>query len=109
MGLDGNNVYHNAQTYRLLGLVCYLAAEQPNYWGLLSSVQLAGLHRELGQTLHTDCRPIAAWLAATYGITYTISDLTDLLHRLGANTFVILSYKLIIVVPCQADTGKQMA
>ena len=103
LGVDAGSVYRYAQTYRLQGLSGYLRAEQPGYWGLLTSAQLAGLGRELGQTLYTDCRAIADWLAATYGVHYSVSGLTDLLHRLG------YSYKLTTAVPCQADAAAQTA
>ncbi len=103
LGLDETTVYRYAQTYRLQGLAGYLKAEQPGYWGLLTSAQLAGLAQELGQTLYTDCRAIADWLAATYGVRYSVSGLTDLLHRLG------FSYKLTTAVPCQADAAVQTA
>lgn len=103
LGLDEATVYRYVQTYRLQGLAGYLAAEQPGYWGLLTSAQLAGLSRELGQTLYTDCRAIADWLAATYQVRYSVSGLTDLLHRLG------FSYKLTTAVPCQADAARQTA
>ena len=103
LGLDEATVYRYAQTYREKGLAGYLAAEQPGYWGLLTSAQLAGLARELGQALYTDCRAIADWLATTYGVRYTVSGLTDLLHRLG------FSYKLTTAVPCQADAAAQTA
>jgi hypothetical protein len=69
----------------------------------LTSAQLAGLCRELGQQLYTDCRAIADWLARTYGIRYSVSGLTDLLHRLG------FSYELTTSVPCQADAAAQTA
>jgi transposase len=103
LGLNEATVYRYAQTYRVQGLVGYLKAEQPGYWGLLSSAQLAGLTRELGQTFYTDCRAIADWLVATYGVRYSVSGLTDLLHRLG------FSYKLTTAVPCQADAAVQTA
>ena len=103
LGLDASSVYRYAQTYRLQGLHGYLSAEQPGYWGLLNSVQLAGLCQELNQTLYTDCRAIADWLAATYAGRYSVSGLTDLLHRLG------YSYKLTTAVPCLADAAKQTA
>ena len=50
---------------------------------MLTSAQLVSLRRELDQALCTDCRAIADWLAATYGVRYSVSGLTDLLHRLG--------------------------
>ena len=85
LGVDVSSVSHYAQTYQLHGLAGYLRAEQPGYWGLLTSAQLASLRRELGQQLYTDCRAIADWLAATYGVRYSVSGLTDVLHRLGPN------------------------
>nr|WP_235727031.1 IS630 family transposase [Hymenobacter siberiensis] len=103
LGVDVSSVYRYAQTYQLHGLAGYLRAEQPGYWGLLTSAQLAGLCRELDQQLYTDCRAIADWLAATYGVRYSVSGLTDVLHRLG------FSYKLTTAVPCQADAAAQTA
>ena len=103
LGVDVSSVYRYAQTYQLQGLTGYLRAEQPGYWGLRTSSQLAGLCRELGQQLYTDCRAIADWLARTYGVRYSVSGLTDLLHRLG------YSYKLTAARPCQADADVQTA
>ena len=103
LGVDASSIYRYAQAYRLQGLVGLLAGEQPGYWGLLTSAQLAGLGRELDQTLYTDCRAIADWVATAYGVRYTVSGLTDLLHRLG------YSYKLTTAVPCQADAAAQTA
>jgi transposase len=103
LGLDQATVYRYAQTYQLLGLAGYLKAQQPGYWALLTSAQLAGLCRELGDTLYTDCRALVAWLATCYGVRYSVSGLTDLLHRLG------FSYKLTTAVPCQADAAVQTA
>ena len=85
LGLDEATVYRYAQTYQLQDLAGYLRTEQPGYWGLRTSVQLAGLCRELGQQFYTDCRAITDWLASTYGVRYSVSGLTGLLHRLGPN------------------------
>ena len=82
-GLDQGTVYRYAQTYHKQDLVGSLRAEQPGYWGLLTSAQLASLCRELDQTRSFDCRAIAAWLAGTTGVRYLVSGLTDRLHRLG--------------------------
>ena len=103
LGVDVSSVYRHAEAYRLQGLPGYLAAAQPGYWGLLTSAQLAGLGQELDQVLYTDCRAVADWVAAAYGVQYTVSGLTDLLHRLG------YSYKLTTAVPCQADAAAQTA
>ena len=50
---------------------------------MLTNAQLVSLRRELDQALCTDCRAIADWLAATYGLRYSVSAPIDLLHRLG--------------------------
>ena len=100
LGLDDGTVYRYAQAFARLGLVKYLQHEQQGYWGLLTSAQLAGLCHELRRTLYTDCRPIQAWLEQATGVRYSISGLTDLLHRLG---FV---YKLPTPVPCEADADE---
>ena len=55
LGLDESTVYRYARAFTNLGLVRYLAHEQPGYWGLLSSAQLAHLCREVNATLYTDC------------------------------------------------------
>ena len=68
---------------------------------MLSSAQLAHLCREVNATRYTDCSALQAWLLRTYRVAYSVSDLTDLLHRLG------FAYKLTTPVPCQADAGAQ--
>ena len=109
LGIDASSVYRYAQPYQLQGLAGYLRAEQPGYRGFLTSAQPTGLRRELDQALYPDCRAIADWLAVTYGVRCSVSGLTDLLHRLGANALVALSYKLTTAVPCQADAAAQTA
>jgi transposase len=101
LGLDEATVYRYAQAFQTLGVEKYLAHEQPGYWGLLTSAQLAHLCRELNTTLYTECHAIQAWLRRTYRVAYSLSGLTDLLHRLG------FTYKLTTPVPCQADAEAQ--
>lgn len=52
LGLDDGTGYRYAQAFVRLGLS--RAHEQPGYWGLLTSAQLAGLCRELDPPLYTD-------------------------------------------------------
>jgi transposase len=101
LGLDEATVYRYARAFTALGVEKYLAHEQPGYWGLLTSAQLAHLCRELNTTLYTECHAIQAWLRRTYQVAYSLSGLTDLLHRLG------FTYKLTTPVPCQADAEAQ--
>ena len=101
LGLDDSTVYRYARAFSDLGLARYLAHEQPGYWGLLTSAQLAHLCQEVNATLYTDCKAIQHWLRRTYRVAYSLSGLTDLLHRLG------FTYKLTTPVPCQADAAAQ--
>lgn len=103
LGLDESTVHRYAQACQRHGLAALLAKEAPGYAGRLSSTQLTELRTEIGRTLYTDCRQLVAWLATTYGVQYSISGLTDLLHREG------FSYKLTTAVPCQADAAAQTA
>jgi transposase len=101
LGLDETTVYRYVRAFTDLGLEKYLAHEQPGYWGLLSSAQLAHLCQQVNTTLYTDCKDLQAWLLRTYRVAYSRAGLTDLLHRLG------FTYKLTTPVPCLADTQAQ--
>ena len=101
LGLDEATVYRYARAFTALGVDQYLAHEQPGYWGLLTSAQLAHLCQQVNATLYTDCQHVRDWLLRTYQVRYSRSGLTDLLHRLG------FTYKLTTPVPCQADAGAQ--
>jgi transposase len=103
LGLDDGTVYRYAQAWQRLGADKYLVHEAPGYWGLLPSAGLAALSRELEQTLYTDVRAVGAWLRRYWGVAYSVSGLTQLLHRLG------FSYKLTAPVPCEADPVRQAA
>lgn len=103
LGLDDGTVYRYAQSYQTQGLEKYLAADQARYWGLLTSAQLAHLSQEVNRTLYLDCKGIQAWLLETCQVRYSVSGLTDLLHRLG------FSYKLTAAVPCEANAAAQTA
>lgn len=51
--------------------------------------------------LYTDAKALQTWLLRTYQVAYSLSGLTDLLHRLG------FTYQLTTPVPYQADAGAQ--
>jgi transposase len=101
LGLDEATVYRYARAFTTLGLAKYLAHEQPGYWGLLTSAQLAHLCQQVNTELYTDCKALQDWLLRTYQVAYSRSGLTDLLHRLG------FTYKLTTPMPCQADAAVQ--
>lgn len=101
LGLDEATVYRYARAFADLGLAKYLAHQQPGYWGLLTSAQLAHLCQQVNTQLYTACKDVQEWLLRTYRVHYSRSDLTDLLHQLG------FTYELTTPVPCQADAGAQ--
>ncbi len=103
LGLDDGTVYRYAQAWQRLGQEKYLVHEAPGYWGLLPSAGLAALSREVEQTLYTDVRALGVWLRRYWGVDYSVSGLTQLLHRLG------FSYKLTTPVPCEAAPLRQAA
>ena len=103
LGVDESSVYRYAQAYQNQGLAAMLAAERTGYAGKLSCAQVAELRAEIGRTLYTDCRQLVDWVFTAFGVRYTVSGLTDLLHRAG------FSYKKTTAVPCQADAGLQAA
>jgi transposase len=102
LGLDEATVYRYAGAFTKLGLTQYLAHEQPGYWGLLTSAQLAHLCQQVNTQLYTDCKALQAWLLRTHRVHYSVSGLTDLLHRLG------FTYKLTTPLPCQANAEAQV-
>ena len=105
LGVSEATVYRYAGAYQAQGLRAFAGSDSQagGYWGRLTSFQLADLCQELGRHVYTDCRQIGDWLALTCQVEYTISGLTDLLHRLG------FSYKLTTAVPCEANAAVQTA
>jgi transposase len=103
LGLDESTVYRYARAYQDLGLAAMLAAERVGYPGRLSSVQVEALRAEIGRALYTDCRQLVDWIFGAFGVRYSVSGLTDLLHRAG------FSYKKTTAVPCEADAAAQTA
>lgn len=101
LGLDEATLYRYVRAFTDLGLAKYLAHERPGYWGLLSSAQLARLCQEVNTRLYTDVKALQVWVAETCRVLYSLSGLTELLHRLG------FTYKLTTPVPCQADAVAQ--
>ncbi len=62
-----------------------------------------GFPRRSGSCCDKRNAPAGERRGTTYGVRYSVSGLTDLLHRLG------FSYKLTTAVPCQADAARQRA
>ncbi len=54
-----------------------------SYWGLIDSIQLAALRKELHGHIYTDARSVTARIKSTFGVEYTPQGVVDLLNRLG--------------------------
>ena len=67
----------------------------------LSEESLGGLQKHLEENLYSTTAEIVAYVEESYEISYSISGMTDLLHRIG---FV---YKKTKIVPGKADPEKQ--
>lgn len=62
------------------------------------------MYQEVNRTLYLDCKGIQAWLREMCQVQYfSVSDLTDLLHRLGSPC------KLTTALPCEANAVAQTA
>ena len=62
LGLDEATVYRYVRAFGTLGVDQYLAHEQPGYWGLLTSAQLAHPCQQVNATLYTDSQHVRDWL-----------------------------------------------
>ena len=100
LDLGEATVYRWARAFASLGLAKYRAHEQPGYWRLLTSAQLAHLYQQINTQLYRDCRGLQTRLLRTYQVAYSRSGLTDLLHRLG------FTYELPPVL-CQTGAAAQ--
>ena len=81
--IDDDTVRNHFKRYKQGGLA---ALERMNYVGseaLLTPAQLAELDAHLQQELHSSAASVARWVKARFGVNYTDSGMTALLHRLG--------------------------
>ena len=101
LGLDEATRYRHGRAFTDLGLVKCLAHERPGYWGLLTSAPLAHFCQQVNAPLYTEVKALQLWVAQTFRGCYSVSELTELLHRLG------FPHKPTTPVPCQAEAGAQ--
>lgn len=103
LGIDDNSVYRYKQAYLDLPLSEFLSRDYQSNFGKLDSTQLGKLDRELNEHLYTTTQSICEWVKNAFGVSYTLSGMSQLLHRLG---FV---YKKTKSVPCKAEPSQQEA
>ena len=103
LGIDVSTVYRYRSAYLHGGADELLENRYKGYWGLLDSLQLSALRKELSEHVYTDAKSVAGWIKSTFGVEYTPQGVVDLLNRIG------FTYKKTSEVPCEADASKQEA
>lgn len=81
----------------------WLSNDYKGYDGKLTKEQEAQIDKHVEKETITDCLEVVDWIKKRYGITYTITGVTKLLHRLN---FV---YKQVVLVPGKLNEEKQKA
>ena len=101
--VDPNTVRNHFKRYQQGGLKALGEVAFRGSDGLLDAEQLLHLDLHLKTHLYPTAKAIAAWVEETFGVSYTASGMTALLHRRG---FV---YKKPKLVPGKADAQAQKA
>lgn len=80
--LDEDTVRRYVQKYQQGGIDTLLTTEHKGSFGKLDSKQLKALDKHLEEHIYTRVQDIVAYVEDTYGISYTVQGMTDLLKRL---------------------------
>jgi transposase len=102
LGLDDNTIRRYVAGYQKRGLANYLTDGYIPCSGKLSEDQEQELSLHLQEYLYEDAASVCAYVAEAFEVEYSVSGMTDLLHRLG---FV---YKKTKPVPQKADEQAQV-
>ena len=103
LGLDDNTIRRYWEGYLDKGINTYLSDHYVPYSGKLTEEQEGLLSNHLEDHLYQDVKPIIKLVQQEFGVSYSISGMRDLLHRLG---FV---YKQTKAVPSRAEEQGQQA
>ena len=101
--LDEETLRGYVKRYRAGGLVSLLKNNNPGSRAKLSQTEISELCKHLEDNLHSTAKDIVDHANKIYGVEYSVSGITDLLHRVG---FV---YKKTKIIPGKADAEKQKA
>lgn len=102
LGLDDNTIRRYAKGYEKRGLKNYLKDGYIPYSGRLDNEQEKQLVGHLDTFLYSTVSSVCAYVKAEFEEEYSVSGMTDLLHRLG------FSYKKTKAVASKADEGAQV-
>ena len=100
---DEKTSRHYFDRYQKGGLQALLDDNYPGAEPKLDEHQISELEAYLEEYIFLDAKSVVAHIHRQYGIRYSVSGVTDLLHRLG------FSYKKPAHVPGKQDPGQQRA
>lgn len=81
--MDDDTVRNHFKRYKQGGLAALTRMNDVGSQALLSAEQLAELDAHLEQHLHLSAASVACWVKERFGVHYTVSGMTALLHRMG--------------------------
>lgn len=99
--LDEETLRNYVKRYQLGGIKALIAEHYQGSVSKLSAIQLNELNTHLEQNTYLTVEAIIAYVYEQYDVSYTVSGMTDLLHRLK------FTYKKSKLVPAKADKKKQ--
>jgi len=99
--LDSETLRHYVELYKTNGLKDLLSTAYKGSSPKLSEEQLLTLREELDTNIYMSTKLICAYVQLTFNVTYSISGMTDLLHRLD------YVYKKPKLVPSKGDEEDQ--
>lgn len=99
--LDRSTIYRYIQSYKEGGLEQLIVDGYYGRRSMLSDADQRTLYEELLQRPKLSSKEVISFVEQTFGVTYTVSGVTDLLHRIG------FSYKKPSPRPAKADASKQ--
>lgn len=102
LSLDESTISRYVKGYQKKGLKAYMEDGYIPYSGKLNAGQIAELSDHLDEYLYEDAKAICDYVESTFEVKYTVSGMTDLLHRLG------FAYKQTKAVPSKADEKAQI-
>jgi transposase len=101
LGLDDNTIRRYWEGYEEKGIDTYLADHYVPYSGKLTEEEEEVLKAHLDDYLYEDAQAVCDYVLQTFRVSYTISGMRDLLHRLG------FEYKQTKAVASKADEEEQ--
>lgn len=99
--LDEETLRNYVKRYQFGGIMELITEHYKGSSSKLSTIQLNELEVHLEQNTYLTVEAIIVWVRGQYDVSYTVSGMTDLLHRLK------FTYKKSKLVPAKADKKKQ--